>query len=113
VKDFLSVSRKVPPGGYAFVVAMAFRCCNCREESVEESDEVVVFRDIWELGVWGKRGWVEAAGAIAKAALDSVRGTNSRDLPFSSHCRILISHLQKPLCISTFSALDCIFVILN
>lgn len=24
VKDFLSVSRKVPPGGYAFVVAMVF-----------------------------------------------------------------------------------------
>ena len=24
VKDFLSVSRKVPPGGYAFVVAMIF-----------------------------------------------------------------------------------------
>jgi hypothetical protein len=26
VKDFLSVSRKVPPGGYALVVAMAFWC---------------------------------------------------------------------------------------
>jgi len=32
VKDFLSVSRKVPPGGYALVVAMASEGCNCGRE---------------------------------------------------------------------------------
>ena len=98
VKDFLSVSRKVPPGGYALVVAMISRVAIVERRSVEERrGEVAVLSRQWELGLWGKRGWVQAAGAIAKAALDSVRGTNSRDFLFSSHCRILISHPQKPL----------------
>jgi hypothetical protein len=55
VKDFLSVSRNVPPGGYAFVLAMV----SMRNELLErgelwENEDVVVLSRHWELRVWGK-----------------------------------------------------------
>lgn len=52
VKDLLSVSRKVPPGGYALVVAIAFeRSIVGERRDVGRLTLVLCFSRHWELGV--------------------------------------------------------------